>query len=68
VHSDDTRATTGGAGRGTLRLYADGTGLLLGYASSTRNGTLYRTDGSSVASDGTPGTMSKKLVVGRYVP
>jgi 3D (Asp-Asp-Asp) domain-containing protein len=68
LHSDDTRAATGGAGRGTLRLYADGTGLLLGYAWSTRNGTFYRTDGSSVAYDGTPGTTSKKLVVGRYVP
>jgi hypothetical protein len=68
LHTDDARPTSGGAGRGTMRLYADSAGQLVGYAWSTRNGTFYRTDGTSVNYDGTPGTTSKKIAIGRYVP
>ena len=68
VHTDDTRTSSGGAGRGTMRLYADNTGELIGYAWSKNNGTFYKTDGTSVSYDGTPGTTSKKIAVGRYVP
>ena len=49
-------------------LAADNTGELIGYAWSKNNGTFYKTDGTSVSYDGTPGTTSKKIAVGRYVP
>lgn len=68
LHTDDTRPASGGAGRGTMRLYADGAGQLIGYAWSRNNGTLYKTDGTSVSYDGTPGTVSKRIAIGRYVP
>lgn len=69
LHSDDTRPSSGGAGRGTMRLYANsGSGELLGYAWSTRNGTFYAADGTSTNYDGTPGTESKRIAIGRYVP
>lgn len=68
VHTDDTRPSSGGAGRGTMRLYADTAGNLIGYAWSKNNGTFYKIDGTSVSYDGTPGTTSKRIAVGRYVP
>ncbi|HMJ12460.1 MAG TPA: hypothetical protein VK524_13640, partial [Polyangiaceae bacterium] len=57
--SADTRysRTDGGAGRGTLRLYADASGNVAGYAWSTFSNSVYY----SLAS-------GRHVVIGRYTP